>query len=53
MRELSVSAELGGTALLITIGLGTTFGVIAAMRQNSWVDYTLTSIAVVSGAAAA
>ena len=47
MRELSVSAELGGTALLITIGLGTTFGVLAAMRQNSWVDYTLTSIAVV------
>ncbi len=47
MRELSVSAELGGTALLITIGLGTVFGVIAAMRQNSWVDYTLTSIAVV------
>ena len=47
MRELSVSAELGGTALLITIGLGTTFGVLAAMRQNSSVDYTLTSIAVV------
>src|SRR3984957_14698306 len=47
MRELSVSAELGGTALLITIGHGTTFGVLAAMRQNSWVDYTLTSIAVV------
>jgi len=47
MRELSVSAELGGTALLITIGLGTTFGVIAAMRQNTWVDYTLTSIAVI------
>ena len=47
VRELSVSAELGGTALLITIGLGTTFGVLAALRQNSWVDYTLTSIAVV------
>ncbi len=46
-RELSVSAELGGTALLITIGLGTTFGVLAALRQNTWVDYTLTSIAVV------
>ncbi|MGA8634454.1 MAG: ABC transporter permease, partial [Candidatus Dormiibacterota bacterium] len=43
----SVSAELGGTALLITIGLGTTFGVLAALRQNTWVDYTLTSIAVV------
>ena len=47
MRELSVSAELGGTALLITIGLGTTFGVLAAMRQNTWVDYMLTSVAVI------
>ena len=47
LRELSVSAMLGGTALLVTIGLGITFGVFAAVRQNSWVDYTLSSIAVV------
>ena len=47
LRELSVSAMLGGAALLVTIGLGLTFGVLAAVRQNSWVDYTLTSIAVV------
>ncbi len=47
LRELSVSAMLGGAALIITIGLGVTFGVLAAVRQNSWVDYLLTSIAVV------
>ncbi len=47
VRELSVSAELGGAALLVTVGLGVTFGVIAAIRQNSWVDYTLTTIAVI------
>jgi oligopeptide transport system permease protein len=47
LRELSVSALLGGTALIVTIGLGVTFGVLAAVRQNSWVDYLLTSIAVV------
>ena len=47
VRELSVSAMLGGTALLVTIGLGVTFGVIAAVRQNTWLDYTLTSLAVV------
>ena len=47
LRELSVSALLGGSALIITIGLGITFGVLAAVRQNSWVDYLLTSIAVV------
>jgi ABC-type dipeptide/oligopeptide/nickel transport system permease component len=38
---------LGGSALLITIGLGVTFGILAAVRQNTWVDYLLTSIAVV------
>jgi oligopeptide transport system permease protein len=47
LRELTVSMELGGAALLITIGIGMLFGVLAAMRQNSWVDYTLTTIAVI------
>lgn len=47
MRELSVSAELGGTALIITIGLGVTLGVLAAIRQNTWVDYLLTTLAVI------
>jgi ABC-type dipeptide/oligopeptide/nickel transport system permease component len=47
LRELTVSMELGGAALLITIGMGMLFGVLAAMRQNSWVDYTLTTIAVI------
>jgi oligopeptide transport system permease protein len=39
LRELSVSAEVGGTALVITIGLGMLLGVVAAVRQNTWVDY--------------
>jgi ABC-type dipeptide/oligopeptide/nickel transport system permease component len=47
LRELSVSCELGGSALIITIGLGMTFGVLAAIRQNTWVDYLLTSLAVI------
>lgn len=47
IRELSVSAMLGGTALVITLGMGTIFGVIAAARQNTWVDYTLTTFAVI------
>ena len=47
IRELSVSMELGGAALFITIGMGMLFGVLAAMRQNSWVDYTLTTLAVI------
>ncbi|MBV8302137.1 MAG: ABC transporter permease [Candidatus Dormibacteraeota bacterium] len=47
LKELSVSAMVGGAALLVTIGLGVTFGVIAAIRQNTWVDYTLTTFAVI------
>jgi ABC-type dipeptide/oligopeptide/nickel transport system permease component len=47
LREFSVSAMLGGTALLITLGIGTLFGVLAAVKQNTWVDYVLTTIAVV------
>lgn len=47
IRELSVSAMLGGAALLITLGMGTVFGVLAAARQNTWVDYTLTTFAVI------
>lgn len=47
VRELSVTAELVGAALIITVGLGVLFGVLAAIRQNTWVDYLLTTLAVV------
>ena len=46
-RELTVSMELGGAALLITVGMGMLFGILAAIRQNTWVDYTLTTLAVI------
>lgn len=47
LRELSVSIMLGAAALVITLGLGTVFGVLAAARQNTWVDYSLTTFAVI------
>jgi ABC-type dipeptide/oligopeptide/nickel transport system permease component len=47
IREAGVSAILGAAALVFTIGLGMLLGVIAAVRQNSWVDYTATSVSVV------
>ena len=47
IRELSVSATIGFFALLVTIGLGLILGVIAALRQNTWVDYMATTAAVV------
>jgi ABC-type dipeptide/oligopeptide/nickel transport system permease component len=46
-RELGVSAEVGGMALLVTIGLGLILGVFAAVRQNTWLDYALTTTSVV------
>jgi oligopeptide transport system permease protein len=47
VRELSVSAEVGICALFFTVVVGIILGTIAAMRQNSWLDYLLTSVSVV------
>ncbi len=47
IRETSVSATVGFFALLVTVGLGLLLGVIAALRQNTWVDYTASSAAVI------
>jgi len=47
LRETSVSATVGFFALIVTIGLGLTLGVVAALRQNTWVDYVASSTAVV------
>ena len=48
LRETSVSATVGFFALIVTIGLGLTLGVIAALRQNTWVDYVASSASVVA-----
>ncbi len=42
---LPVSMTVGSLAILLAIVLGTTFGTIAAFRQNSIVDYTVTGAA--------
>jgi ABC-type dipeptide/oligopeptide/nickel transport system permease component len=47
VRETSVSATVGFFALLVTVGLGLLLGVLAALRQNTWVDYAASSAAVV------
>jgi oligopeptide transport system permease protein len=47
VREASVSATVGFYALLVTIGLGLLLGIIAALRQNTWVDYVASSASVV------
>jgi ABC-type dipeptide/oligopeptide/nickel transport system permease component len=47
IRETGVSAQVGGLALIFTIGLGLVLGVFAAVRQNTWLDYVLTTTSVV------
>lgn len=47
LRELGVSAEVGGFALVFTIGLGMLFGIVASVRQNTWVDYVLSTTSVI------
>ena len=48
VREAGVSATLGAFALLFTIGVGITLGTLAAIRQNTWVDYVASTAAVVT-----
>ena len=47
LRELGVSASVGGLALIVTIGLGLVLGIFAAIRQNTWLDYLLTTTSVI------
>ena len=47
LREARVSVTLGLAAVLITIGVGLTLGTIAAIRQNTWIDYVASTSAVV------
>ena len=42
---LPVSIQLGGLALVLALLVGVTLGTFAAVRQNGWVDYAVTSIA--------
>lgn len=42
-----VSMQLGGLALCIALLIGLSFGVIAALRHNSWIDYACMAFAIV------
>lgn len=41
-RTWPVSMQLGGLAVLLAFGSGLTFGIIAAVKQNTWIDYVVT-----------
>ncbi len=42
---LPVSAKIGFTAFIFTLFMGVGVGTLAALRQNTWVDYTIMSTA--------
>jgi len=44
-RALPVSATLGLSAYLIALFVGITTGTLAALRQNSWIDYASMALA--------
>ena len=44
-RALPVSAALGLTAYLLALLIGITTGSLAALRQNSWIDYASMALA--------
>jgi ABC-type dipeptide/oligopeptide/nickel transport system permease component len=41
-RTWPVSITLGGITVLIALGLGIALGILAAIRQNTWIDYIVT-----------
>ena len=45
-NRLPVTAELGLLALLIAAAVATTIGVISAVKQDTWADYTARSAAI-------
>lgn len=45
MRALPISLQLGGLALLFALLVGVPAGLLAGLRQNTWVDHTVMSAA--------
>jgi oligopeptide transport system permease protein len=44
-KGFPVSLTLGGLALLLAVLVGVSLGTVAAVKQNSWIDYALMSTA--------
>lgn len=43
-RTWPTSMQLGGLAILFAFSTGLTFGIISAVRQNTWIDYLVTFV---------
>ena len=45
-RTWPISAQLGLMAIIVSFGLGIPLGLLAALRQNTWIDYLATLISI-------
>lgn len=45
--KLPTSLELGGWSLLVALGVGLPFGILAAVKRNTWIDYLFSSMAMI------
>jgi len=45
-QTLPVSFQLGFMAMILAVVMGVPLGIIAALKQNSWIDYSATFLAV-------
>jgi ABC-type dipeptide/oligopeptide/nickel transport system permease component len=46
-ENLPVSIQLGVAALAVAVVIGVPLGIVAALRRNTWVDYTSMGVAIV------
>lgn len=44
-RTWPISIMLGGTTALLALGLGILLGILAGVKQNTWIDYIVTFLA--------
>jgi peptide/nickel transport system permease protein len=44
-RAWPTSIQLGGIAILLAFAVGLTAGIVAAVHQNTWIDYVVTFVA--------
>jgi peptide/nickel transport system permease protein len=46
-RTWPITIQLGGMALVVAFSIGVPLGIIAALKQNTWVDYLATLLSIV------
>jgi ABC-type dipeptide/oligopeptide/nickel transport system permease component len=46
-ENLPISIQLGSAALVVAIAIGVPLGIVAALRRNTWVDYSSMGVAII------